>query len=76
MTISRRALVGGVAATGLAILGTAVGVLSAGAVVPNGLGHERHRGKGKRKGRGKNLLLNPSFELDAVGTTITNWTVA
>ena len=70
MEISRRTAIGGVAAAGLALLGTVAGTPAAHALLPNDPGHER------RKGKGGNLLRNPSFELDAVGTTISNWTVA
>ncbi len=72
MEISRRTAIGGVAAAGLALLGTVAGTPAAHALLPNDPGHERRKGKGK----GGNLLRNPSFELDAVGTTISNWTVA
>ena len=72
--ISRRAAIGGVAAAGLALLGTVAGTPAAHALLPNHPGHERRKGKGK--GKGGNLLRNPSFELDVAGTTISNWTVA
>ncbi|CAB4815638.1 unannotated protein [freshwater metagenome] len=72
VTISRRTAIGGVAAAGLALLGTVAGTPAAHALLPNDPGHERRKGKGK----GGNLLRNPSFELDAVGTTISNWMVA
>ncbi|CAB4720811.1 unannotated protein [freshwater metagenome] len=71
MKISRRAAIGGIAATGLALLGVVVGSSAANAVLPNDPGHERH-GHHKGKGKGGNLLRNPSFELDAAGTTISN----
>ena len=75
--ISRRAVIGGVAAAGLALLGTVAGTPAAHALLPNDPGHERHgHHKGKGRGKGGNLLRNPSFELDAAGTTISNWTVA
>ena len=74
MEISRRTAIGGVAVAGLALLGTVVGTPAAHALLPKDPGHERRKGKGK--GKGGNLLRNPSFELDAVGTTISNWTVA
>lgn len=72
MEISRRTAIGGVAVAGLALLGTVVGTPAAHALLPRDPGHERRKGKGKSG----NLLRNPSFELDAVGTTISNWTVA
>ena len=74
MKISRRTAIGGVAAAGLALLGTVAGTPAAHALLPKDPGHERRKGKGK--GKGGNLLRNPSFELDAAGTTISNWTVA
>ena len=74
MEISRRTAIGGVAAAGLALIGTVAGTPAAHALLPKDPGHERRKGKGK--GKGGNLLRNPSFELDAAGTTISNWTVA
>ena len=74
VTISRRTAIGGVAAAGLALLGTVAGTPAAHALLPNHPGHERRKGKGK--GKGGYLLRIPSFELDAVGTTISNWMVA
>lgn len=74
MKISRRTAIGGVAAAGLALLGTVAGTPAAHALLPKDPGHERRKGRGK--GKGGNLLRNPSFELDAAGTTISNWTVA
>lgn len=76
MEISRRTAIGGVAAAGLALLGTVAGTPAAHALLPKDPGHERRKGKGKGKRKGGNLLRNPSFELDAAGTTISNWTVA
>ena len=67
----------GIAATGLALVGLVVGSPAANAVLPNDPEHKHHgHHKGKGKGLGVNLLLNPSFERDAVGTTISNWTVS
>lgn len=76
MTFSRRAFLGSAAVGGLTILGTVAGAPAAQALLPRDPGHEHHKGKGRGKGRGVNLLRNPAFELDAVGTTISNWTVA
>ena len=71
MEFSRRVFA---SAVGSVILGTLAGGPAAHAVLPKDPGHEHHKGKGR--GKSRNLLRNPSFELDVAGTTITNWTVS